>query len=148
MSSYFKNLNIVGWIKWTFIIVGSVATFIGTSTEVPYRGEEPISKWAILGVFIAVCLIIPLGIKFSGIFYNIEIQKPLWNDNPYALKRPLIFFDFFGVLFLFAGISRLTSAAIYRHSLDIGGLILIAGWLGALFGINLAVKWSGRIENV
>jgi hypothetical protein len=139
-SQYLKNLNRVGWIKWAFVLAGGVFTFIGTSTE-PVDAHSENLTWAVPVIFVAFCIIIPGGLKLSSIFYDIQIEWPLWNDSPYITRKPLIFFDFIGAIFLFAGLSRLLATSIYRHYLDIGGLILLSGCIGIFTGIFLTVKW-------
>jgi hypothetical protein len=142
MNQYFKDLNLAGWIKWIVIIIGSVLTFIGTSTESVDHTDILILRWLIPVAFIAPCLVIPLGLKFSGIFYSFQSSKPFWNENPYKIKNPLMFFDFWSVFFLFAGISRLLSMWMYHHSFDFGGPFLLAAGLGVRVGINLSLRWS------
>jgi hypothetical protein len=148
MRRYFKDLNVAGWIKWIIIIIGSVLTFIGTATESVDHSDVLTLRWFVPVAFIAPCLIIPLGSKLNGIFYNFQIAKPFWNENPYNVKNPLVFFDFCSVFFLLAGVSRLLSVWIYHHSLDFGGPLLLAAGLGVRTGISLSLKLSketGRI---
>ncbi|HWD88320.1 MAG TPA: hypothetical protein VG367_09355 [Mucilaginibacter sp.] len=148
-SQYFRNLNRVGWIKWALVLAGAIATFIGTSTESFGTNSDESIKWAIPAIFIACCIIIPVGLKLGTIFYDIQIEWPSWNDIPvptrnlYLNQKPLVAFDFAGVIFLFAGLSRLFAISVYHRQLDMGGLILLSGSIGVFIGIFLAVKWAG-----
>ena len=146
MKQYFNDLNLAGWIKWIVIFIGAVLTFIGASTESVDHADILTLRWLIPVAFILPCLIIPLGSKFNGIFYSFQISKPFWSENPYNIKNPLVFFDFWSVFFLLAGISRLLSVWVYRHSFDFGGPLLLAAGLGLRAGIILSLKWSKKAD--
>ncbi len=90
------------------------------------------------------CLIIPLIAKFNLALFKSEISKPMWNDNPLNLKRPLSFFHFGAYFFIVIGLSMVIGSGIKDHILNSFALVSIFYGLGILLGIRLSLKWISK----
>jgi hypothetical protein len=90
-----------------------------------------------LAPFIIGIIMIPLIAKFNQFFLNKEIVKPIWNDNPFVMKRPLIMFHTFSIFFLVSGLSMVIGTGVKYQELNVLGLTAISFGLGMILGIRL-----------
>ncbi len=137
-SRYYHNLNTIGKIKSGLILIGGLGNlYISASTN---EKQEPLGAFTFMPIlFFGIAL--PLILKFNSFFYDVNISKPAWNDNPFNRNSPLISFDFGGTLFLTAGICQLVGRIIGYMSIDLSSLFLINAGIGVYLGIFLSLKW-------
>jgi hypothetical protein len=148
INNYFRNLNTVRIVKWLLILLSVVLTITGLATDkTNHLGNSQLPQIYILFPFCFFGLLVPVIMKLNSIFSNIEIRKPQWNQNPYNnLKKPMIFFDFFSMVFFFSGFGYFIGTIIGEQHfyLDMGGQMLISAGLDGFVGNFLTLKWVGQ----
>ena len=129
-----NNWNRMGYGKAIILLLLAIPNFIK-----PASGINQFLPAAIFMLLIFPTVSIPI---IAGFYRSIgsQISKPNWNDSPFRLKRPLVFFQFMGVFFLVMGGSMIVGKFIYSRGPSIFGFYGIFFGIGILFGIWIAVK--------
>ena len=132
-----KNWNRTGKIKAIILALSALPNLVA-----PIGAVGQLELAMILMPLIFATIAIPVITKLNAAF-GAEAVKPIWNDDPLTLKRPLSMFHFFAYFFLIVGLSMEIGTALKYHTLSTIGLTSIAFGLGIFSGIRLSLKWTG-----
>jgi hypothetical protein len=133
-----KNWNITGKIKAVVLGLFSLPLLFAPIGANPPQGFLS----SLLMPLLFGSFMIPVVVKVSSSIFKFEVLKPQWNDNPFKLKRPLIFFQFVAFFYLSIGSSIIIGSALSYQFLNLFGLTSISMGAGILTGIHLLLKWE------
>lgn len=130
-----KYLNTNGKVKVVILIILFLLNILIPMKPQPNFGLAIILIPLIFGVFA-----IPLVIKVHSVIFGQVIERPLWNDFSFNLKRPFRFFHFLAFALLTIGLSICIGTTIKYQALNQYGFTTFSSGIGILLGIEILLK--------
>lgn len=133
-----NSWNTTGRIKASVLVIVALLNIV-----IPMEATED-SFFNLFLIPVIFTLLTTIVLFASNVGNRPIITRPLWNESPWNLKRPLALFDFLSFFFLIAGLGTIIGTLIRHQSLSNIGMAFLYFGIGIQFGIWITLKWAER----